>query len=310
MKKYVLIITIIFGFMIFFSACKKNSLTEIENRPYAEYTGDFDQSEIRIRFPENEVKFVDDYSSPTYDGQLTVTVFGPVPTAAITVSYEVMATSPTQEDTHFTLGAGEFVIPSGSLTGAIKVSMISAELASGGNPLLIKLTGTSVGIIDTNFVENAASLFKDCVTNIDVFTGTFTSTQHGGPVLISNDGETKVQILDNIWWDTDDEMNFILASNGTLTPDPDFLTDGVDDMWINDDCNAYGSYGRIMGEDITGGITTNNCDPIFEFICTPTLPDSGYWWGGAYTFKFTLSGGKWVMESDFDPNRKPVKDPR
>jgi hypothetical protein len=120
----------------------------------------------------------------------------------------------------------------------------------------------------------------------------------------------KINIAGNIWYDADDNMNFIVNSDGTIVPDPDFLTDGIDDMWINEITNAYGSYGRIMGEDINSGIATNNCVPEFEFVCTPTLPDTGYWWGGAYTFRFVLAGPKVILETDFDPNMKPVKDPR
>lgn len=45
------------------------------------------------------------------------------------------------------------------------------------------------------------------------------------------------------------------------------------------------SLGRVMFEDINNGLVTNTCNVIFEFIATPTLPESGYWWGGEFHFR-------------------------
>ena len=80
--------------------------------------------------------------------------------------------------------------------------------------------------------------------------------------------------------------------------------------WLNDDCNAYG-LGRIMLEDISGIGYSNKCDYIFTFTGTPTLPDTGYWWGAAFTFDFSKVKGKYVLTStDFNSRQMPVKDPR
>ena len=94
----------------------------------------------------------------------------------------------------------------------------------------------------------------------------------------------------DLWWTSDGESD----SYYTIYVDPDTYevlanpTEGEDGQIIWGG-NAYGEYGRIAFEDIRAGLM-NTANFVITFIVTPTLPDTGYWWGTEVEYVITRIG--------------------
>lgn len=94
----------------------------------------------------------------------------------------------------------------------------------------------------------------------------------------------------DLWYTSDSESD----SYYTIYVDPDTYgvladpTEGEDGqiIWWG---NALGSYGRIAFEGIRAGLI-NTANFVITFIVTPTLPDTGFWWGTEVEYVITRIG--------------------
>ena len=315
MKKYSAILSVLFA-VLFFASCEKDSISDIANRPYATLEGStVDGAVTRVRFESTDklvsMPALDENGVPQdYSTTLSASLFGAPLTSDVTVDFEIVDTTGAKLGQEFTLSATQFVIPAGELSGSIDINVSNAEMPLDSvAPFLLKLTAASAGVIDTFFNVNQVRLYKNCLLDYTKFAGNYTNFIDGAEnaasiVELFDDADYSqgLLIMQNFWYDDQDSMRLELKDDGTIVSP-------LGNQFINNQ-NAYGAYGRIMFEDIEGGLVTNNCTPIFVFTATPTLPDSGYWWGGPYDFMFIKDSKGHVTVKINKPIGKPVKDPR
>jgi len=302
MKKINIIGILLLSFVIIFSSCEE------ETRPYSNLEGKtLSNGVVRIGFLNQTIKMVaeaDDGSKPDYTTQMYVTLFGPPATSDITVNFEIdTATSTAKLGTHFTLSANQFVIKKGTNSGSIDITLINSALELDSlTPFNYHLTSAGDYKIDSLAKKTTVYLYKNCALDLDKFNGDFDLSIDGSlsstvKVETDPDATNGIIISGPIWYSTSDTLKLAInPDDGTVTGEDYFIYNG----------NAYGSYGRIRFEDINGGMVTNNCTPDFEFKATPTLPDSGFWWGGEFTFSLTKVGKK-VSEQPSPLIRKPFE---
>lgn len=142
-----------------------------------------------------------------------------------------------------------------------------------------------------------ASFFTPCILDMDAFTGNYMVSEDGGdpyPVTVERDPDNEYGLVINgLWWDETTKTEVVI--------DPDYYTISAENQMIWPG-NAYGAYGTIWLEDFTEGFA-NTCTLGFEFVATPTLPDTGLWWGVSPLFKFTPAG-----KTDAENKTKPAED--
>jgi len=315
MKKYSAILSVLFA-VIFFGSCEKYGLQDIANRPYKTLEGStVDGSTTRVRFESTDklisMPALDENGVPQdYSTTLSVNLFGAPLSGDVTVDFEIVDTTGAKLGQEFTLSATQFTIPAGELSGSITIDVSNAEMPLDSvAPFLLKLTAASAGEIDTFFNVNQIRLYKNCLLDYTKFAGNYSNFVDGAAnassiiELFNNDDFAQgLLIMQNFWYDVQDSLRLELKDDGTIVSP-------IGNQFINNQ-NAYGAYGRIMFEDINGGLVTNNCTPIFVFNATPTLPDTGYWWGGEFGFMFVKDSKGHVTVKINKPIGKPVKDPR
>lgn len=315
MKKYSAILSVLFA-VLFFTSCDKYGLNDIANRPYSELEGStVDGSVTRVRFESTDklisMPALDENGVPQdYTTTLSANLFGAPLSTDVTVDFEIVDTAGAKLGREFSLSATQFLIPAGELSGSIDINVTNAEMPLDSvAPFLLKLTAASGAEIDTFFNVNQVRLYKNCLLDYTNFAGNYSNFIDGAlnnnSIIELFDDDTYSQgllIMQNFWYDSQDSLRLQLQDDGTLVSP-------VGNQFINNQ-NAYGAYGRIMFEDINGGLVTNNCTPIFTFNATPTLPDSGYWWGGEFNFIFSRDSKGHVTVKINKPIGKPVPDPR
>jgi hypothetical protein len=137
------------------------------------------------------------------------------------------------------------------------------------------------GVYNATFNEQ---LFTPCILDLNDFEGDYLVTEDGGdpyPVTVEVNTEAENSLLiRGLWWDG--------TTVTTIFVDPDYYTITADNQMIWPG-NAYDAYGTIWLEDFAEGFL-NTCTLEFSFIATPTLPDTGLWWGVSPIFYFTPAG--------------------
>lgn len=272
-----------------FSSCEE------EARPYNGFTkGSVPDGTVRIGILNQTIKMVaedDDGNTPNYTTQLYVKMFGPPASSDVTVNFTIDPASVAKLGTQYTLSDTKFVIPAGSASGSIDITLINQELELDSlTPFKYTLTDATGYEIDPVINTTTVNLYKNCALDITAFDGNFEmSGDVTGVAKVENDPSVANGIIISgpIWYSTSDTLKLVInPDNGAVAGDDYFIYNG----------DAYGGLGRIRFEDINAGQVTNNCTPIFTFKATPTLPDSGYWWGGEFTFTFTRTSKKMTTE--------------
>lgn len=133
-----------------------------------------------------------------------------------------------------------------------------------------------------------------CPFDFNDIEGTYLCYENGNPYYYSEvtfDPEVENGlIITNLW-----------LGGGTTTKVTvnlkDLSVSGEDQIIFDGD---YYGYGRIALEDFNSG-SWNTCTNTISFIATPTLPDTGLWWGVSPLFELVKEPTKDITP-DFNPD--------
>lgn len=149
---------------------------------------------------------------------------------------------------------------------------------------------------------NFVGLFNVTETAVD---GSVTTYQSN--VSIDPDRPRDGLICTDIFWPGDAQFP---SATKVIIDTNNFSVMGNDQIiWGG---NAYGAYGRIAIENFTPGLI-NTAANSFWFSGDPTLPDSHYWWGGAYKWELTkvtvdgANSSSMVANTSLNTSHKPGK---
>lgn len=268
-------------FVVIFSSCEE------EERPYKTFdASSLSKGVVRIGLMNQEIKMVaedDEGNHPNYTTKLYVKMFGPPPLTDVTVSFTIDPESEAKLGHQFTLSSDKFVIKAGSSNASIDITLVNDSLQlDHETPFTYTITDAGDYGIDPLAKSTTVILYKNCALDLSKFNGQFILNidgEDGDPVKVETDPDVNngILITGPIWYSNSDSLKVTInPNNGIISGENYFIYNG----------NAWDAYGRIMFEDISGKVI-NNCTPVFMFEATPTLPDSGYWWGGAFTFTLT-----------------------
>ena len=270
-------------FVVIFSSCEE------EERPYKTFDGSsLSKGVVRIGLMDQEIKMVaedDEGNHPNYTTKLYVKMFGPPPTTDVSVSFTIDPDSEAKLGHQFTLSSDKFVIKAGKSDASIDITLINDSLQlDHETPFTYTITDAGDYGIDPLAKSTTVILYKNCALDLSKFNGQFLLEESDpdwvpGLVKVETDPDVKNGIIISgyIWYGNTDTLKITINPNtGIISGEDYFIFNG----------NAWDAYGRIRFEDISGSVI-NNCTPVFTFEATPTLPDSGYWWGGAFTFTLT-----------------------
>ena len=296
MKKLIKYLFIMFAGSILFTSCEEKdtgyeftSLADLPNKGTVLFSSVARTLQFDIPAPG------DGYENKEFD--IYIRVVGPPPAENLTVNFEIDAASTAVLGTHFSLSASSFTIEAGKLNGVITVTTLqeNCELDTPYH-IFMNLSRTS----STNYaVHNIATefdgrIFKPCFVDILAFVGGFEVAYQGDDpdpdwvcTLTTYDLDEFLIKLDGIWLSTD-ELILQVNLDETIV-DPYEGDEGYAGQFIG---VFSEDLGRVRFEDINGGKILNTCNGEFEFLATPTLPDSGFWWGGEKHFRLVPSGGK------------------
>lgn len=305
MRKNSILGMVLLLFVVILSSCEE------EERPYKVFDANsVSKGVVRIGISNQEIKMVaedDEGNHPNYTTKLYVKMFGPPAEADVTVSFTIDPASEAKLGHQFTLSSDKFLIPKGSTSGSIEITLINDSLLlDHETPFTYTLTDAGDYGIDPMAKSTTVILYKNCALDISKFSGQFALDIDGddaGQVKIEADPDVNngILITGPIWYSNSDSLKLTInPNNGIVSGEDYFIYNG----------NAYDKYGRIRFEGISGSVT-NNCTPVFTFVATPTLPDTGLWWGSSFTFTFTrLSEGASIPAGSTLEKRKlkmPVK---
>jgi len=113
---------------ILFSACKKNSLSDIANRPYSQFENSTVEGAVtKVRFEDTDIliNFIleNDTLPDFFTTTLSVNLFGAPLNHDVIIDYEIIDTMGIKLNREFTLSDTKFIIPAGSLTGSIDITI-------------------------------------------------------------------------------------------------------------------------------------------------------------------------------------------
>ena len=238
----------------------------------------------------------------TYTKYLSVKVLGAVPTTDANITFSIKASSTAVEGTHYILSNSSVItIPAGSNTGFVTVTIYPDEVGLGtAETIDWEITGGDLTLSDLG-LTSSFSMFRNCPLDLNLFNGTFETYQDGylwnTTVIQDPENARGIILYYCFWYGGIDSVKLTVDTDGIIS---------AENQFINQD-DHYGGLGRVMYEDIFGEVT-NTCVPIFEYTTTPTLPDSGYWWGGPYLFILTKTSSKTDIEPvSSDVIRVPYK---
>lgn len=239
----------------------------------------------------------------TYTKSLNVRVLGAVPTTDVNVAFSIIDTLFIDNDTiintavegkHYTISNSSVItIPAGSNIGTATLTIYPDSVVLGTDETICwEITGGDLTLTELG-LASTFTMFRNCPLDLNLFNGTF-EMDNEGDIWTSTVKQDPV-VPGRIWvyevWTGSDSCYLDIDAEGVITAEDQFT--------MQDD--FYG-YGRVMFEDISG-IVTDNCTPVFEFDATPTLPESGAWWGGEFNFKLTKISDKTDRDEGNIPDR-------
>ena len=279
--KNINILEILIIFLAFlFSSCEE------EARPYQNFDAQsIDKGTVRVGIQNQDIKTIaidgDEIERDT-TSKLYVKMFGPPATSDITVNFTIDPTSEAQLGTHFTLSDTKFVIPAGSSSGSIDITVINSALTLDYvTPFTYTLTDATGYEIDALANSTTVTLYKNCALGIGAFNGNFEmSGDVSGVVKVETNPEVTSGIIISgpIWCSLTDTLKLIIDPDNGVVSGKDYL------IYNGNDYEPY--FWGVLFHDINSGIVNNNCKPVFEFTCTP-LHLGSWWWPGEYTFVLT-----------------------
>ena len=257
--------------LILFTACEE------DERPYG--TDLNVTSTIEIGIAEEVWAFPGDQTG-SYIKNIYVKVKGSPVTSEVIVPFTIDST--TLDPSMYTMAASSFVIPAGGNNASVAITFdLDAIPLDVLYNFYYKLEVPSP-YTPTEWVTGEINLYKACPLNLEDFNGTFEMDNEGD--IWTSTVATDPNVPGRIWvyevWTGSDSCYLDIDDDGVISAENQFTMQH----------DVFG-LGRVMFEDIWGNVT-NTCVPIFEFNATPTLPDSGYWWGGEFNFKLTKISDK------------------
>jgi hypothetical protein len=303
MRKYNILGIVLLLFVVMLSSCEE------EERPYKVFdAASVSKGVVRIGISNQEIKMVaedDEGNHPNYTTKLYVKMFGPPATTEVTVNFTIDPNSEAKLGHQFTLSSDKFVIPAGSTSGSIEITLLNDSLVlDHETPFTYTLTNAGDYGIDPLAKSTTVILYKNCALDLSKFDGQFMLNVDGDdwdPVKVESDPDVNngILITGPLWYSNNDSLKLTINPNsGIVSGENYFIYNG----------NAYDKYGRIMFENISGAVT-NNCIPVFTFVATPTLPDTGLWWGSAFTFTLTRITEDSAMPANIATKKRNLKIP-
>ena len=129
----------------------------------------------------------------------------------------------------------------------------------------------------------SANYVVDCPFDRDIFPGTYDNPTGGydnTTVELDPDVPNGIIIREFWWGDGIESLHLVIHDDGTITGEDQLVAD----------VDAFG-FGPVWAREITGGLVTNNCTPVFQFSASMDLPEGGMTWG-VQTFVLTRTGDK------------------
>lgn len=291
--KFKLITSIFLGTLFLFSSCEE------DERTYKSVGDDMvygtDNKIVFSKTSESiEILDVTDDNEPYGDIQVPIyiKVLGQAPTSDLTVNFNIIEDSTTAvEGTHFSLSDDKFVIPANSTSGELVITVHNDNMPMADTAVIGEVFNLELELLGDNLYSDYTTMSiemykkRNCILLMEQFDGTFEVDVDGDvrDVTIENDPNVENGIIIYDIWVGGDQIKFTIDFEMlALIPEAETVT-----VYDGD----FGGYGRIDFEDINGGKVTDKCFTFFEFKATPTLPETGYWWGGEFTFKFSPKKG-------------------
>lgn len=317
MKSKIKYIAFILGVAFMFSSCDEReydfsqvSLDELDKGGVIALTSSSQQFQLDIPAEEG-----DPFVNKNFI--LSVRVIGPPPAEDITVDFEILDDTGSevlaQLGQQYTLSDDNFVIKAGESGASITGTIIQENLEAGIDYfILLNLTQTSSSAYEIHdvSVNGSFSLFKPCLFFMENFNNTFLAVidddvDGAYEVPVTANEEDMTITLTGIWIAVDEFI--LLADKDDLTLVDPFGIDNED--WEGQFIGLLDEeYGRVRFEDVNGGKVLNTCTNEFEFYATPTLPDSGFWWGGEFHFMMVVTeSGKKLQIVGHSNLPEPVK---
>lgn len=285
-------LTLIFLLLLtLFSACKKNSLSDIENRPYSQFENSTVEGAVtKVRFADRDtlIDFIPDNDTipVSYTTTLSVNLFGAPLNHDVIVDYEIVDTFGVKLNREFTLSDTKFIIPAGSLTGSIDITISNSEMPGDSlSPFLLKLKNVQGSKLDTFYKTNTVKLYKTCLLDYENFAGIynlfFKDLDMGYPqtyegyikieLFTDNNFPNGLLLTGNLGVNENDTFRINLEPDGTLSVPfgsqiINYLEPDDPDSWVKfiDFRSNY----------------VENCKPTLIFIITPWV--NGSWLTGDY----------------------------
>lgn len=296
MKRKFKILTFLLSAVIMFSACEEDERTYKDIDPNSDLptTIMVSVSDFIWALPGDQTGEI--------EKQIYVKCHGKPVSSDVTIPFTVDST--TLDPSMYTLSSNNFVIPAGSLSASVTITFDLDAMPldvyydfyySLGTPSMYELK-------DADYSIGQFTAYKACPLNLDDFVGTFETNQDGDiwetTVKRDPDNDRGIILYQVFWLLEDDSLKLTIDTDGIIS---------AEDQFTNQD-DHYGGLGRIEFQDISGEVT-NTCVPIFEYTTTPYLPDSGYWWGGEFTFVLTKISDKTSVNRDNNSNGNTDKVP-
>ena len=264
---------------ILFSACKKNSLSDIANRPYSQFENSTVEGAVtKVRFEDTDIliNFIleNDTLPDFFTTTLSVNIFGAPLNHDVIVNYEIIDTMGIKLNREFTLSDTKFIIPAGSLTGSIDITISNPEMPVDSlAPFLLKLTNVQGAELDTFYKENTVKLYKNCLLDYESFEGIYNvsiydlqdgNNWEAGPskieVFSDSDFPMGLLITGYFLWNENDTLRLNLETDGTLSSP-------FQEQIINIQAPYQPGY-HIYFYNFRNMNVTNNCIPDFTFSVT------------------------------------------
>ncbi len=266
-----LLLSLLFGAVIMFTACEE------DERPYGTDVDTATTIEIGIS---EDIWALPGDQTGDYIKHIYVKAKGSPVASDVTIP--LVIDNVTLDPSMYTVAATSFVIPAGGNHASISITF-DLDAMPLDVPYDFEYTiGTPSAYPLTEWVTGDIVIYKACPLNLDDFNGTFEMDNEGD--IWTSTVATDPNVSGRIWvyevWTGSDSCYLDIDDDGVISAENQFTMQH----------DVYG-LGRVMFEDIWGSVT-NTCVPIFEFNATPTLPDSGYWWGGEFNFKLTKLSSK------------------
>jgi len=281
---------------ILFSACKKNSLSDIANRPYSQFENSTVEGAVtKVRFEDTDIliNFIleNDTFPDFFTTTLSVNIFGAPLNHDVIVNYEIIDTMGIKLNREFTLSDTKFIIPAGFLTGSIDITISNTEMPVDSlTPFILKLTNVQGAELDTFYKENTVKLYKNCLLDYESFEGIYNvsvynlddgSNWEAGPSKIElfsdSDFPMGLLITGYFIWNENDTLRLNLEPDDTIISPYRFQTVNYQ-LPDNPDKGVF--FGYFWDEKII-----NNCIPIFTFSTQLTFEGIYCYWDLKYTFE-------------------------